>query len=62
MSRGRFRVTAISVLVACLLLSALWKPAAAATATGCRFVLGFATLQALIPGVVGGRLDDEQYN
>ncbi|MGI8916828.1 MAG: DUF4232 domain-containing protein [Chloroflexota bacterium] len=62
MSQGRSRVTAISVLVAYLLLSALWEPAAASTATSCRFVLGFAALQALIPGVVGACLDDEQHN
>ena len=33
-----------------------------AQAAGCHFVLGFATLDSLIPGVVGACLDDERHD
>ena len=55
---GRF---VVALLTAVLLA---WPPTTGARADGsdCRFVLGFATLHALIPDIVGICLDDEQHN
>ncbi len=52
---------ALAGLVA-LVFSAGFADRAAATGSDCRFVLGFAALQALIPDPVGQCLEDEQHN
>jgi len=48
----------LSLLVAWLLTFVAVAPASAAR---CQFVLGFATIQSMMPGTVGACLTDEQY-
>ncbi len=54
----------LPVAVLTLLALAAWPLAASAQAqtADCSFVLGFQTLHALIPNVVGGCVDDESHN
>ena len=52
----------IRTAVAVLALALGVLPPAAAQAQGCRFVLGFATLHGLIPGIVGACLENEHHN
>jgi len=57
-SRLRFHWVAMLALA----LAAVLRGVPSAHAYGCQFVLGFATLHDLLPGVVGQCLDDEQHN
>ncbi len=52
------------LLIVCLALAlgAAGLPVAPARAAGCQFVLGFATLADLIPGIVGQCLENERHN
>src|SRR5579875_1356790 len=59
---GGFLVRLIRTVVVVLALSLGVLPPAAAQAQGCRFVLGFATLHGLIPGIVGACLENEHHN
>lgn len=56
----RHRIADVGLIIACFLLAAL-GPAPLVHAAGCRFVLGFAALHDLIPGIVGSCVDDEQH-
>ena len=61
MSRVRAKAALLAVLVVGLLSTAL-ATAPAAQAAGCRFVLGFATLHGIIPGIIGNCLNNEQHD
>lgn len=50
------------VAVVTVALAAMPRAVPAVHAESCRFVLGFAALHGLLPGVVGQCLDDEQHN
>jgi hypothetical protein len=58
---NRRKVAAYRVIIACLLMASFGRPPLA-NAAACRFVLGFAALHGLVPGVVGACLEDEQHN
>ncbi|MGH2461531.1 MAG: DUF4232 domain-containing protein [Chloroflexota bacterium] len=52
------------ILIAAIVASTFFSgfPASTARAASCQFVLGFATLHSLIPGIVGQCLENEHHN
>ncbi len=50
-----------TVLAFLSLVAATFAPATPASAEGCQFTLGFATIQSMIPNTVGACLSDERY-